>query len=161
MTSGKLDKVDIALLQLLQEGGRITRSDLAKQIGKSIPVVSERMRRLEEAGVISGYKTLVNPRKVGLEVMAFVVLQVESSTHFPGIIEHANEEPQVLECHALTGEGSHLLKLHAQSTAKLERLLATIQSWPGVKNTRTSIVLSSPKHTTTLPLEHLLPDDKD
>lgn len=152
MASGKIDQHDRVLLELLQQKGRTTRSDLAKAIGKSVPAVSDRMRRLEESGVIEGYYAHVNARKIGMEVMAFVVLQTESSKFFKEMLEAIEGEPQILECHAITGAGSHILKVYAPGTEELEELLARIQSWPGVNNTRTSIVLSSPKFSTCLPV---------
>ena len=79
----------------------------------------------------------------------------ESSTYFPRIIEKAKKFDEILECHAITGTGSHLLKVRTLNTASLEQLLSKIQAWEGVKNTITNIVLSSPKETTVLPLHHL------
>jgi Lrp/AsnC family leucine-responsive transcriptional regulator len=79
----------------------------------------------------------------------------ESSKHYPDIVKKAMTHPEVLECHAVTGEGSHLLKIRTVNTASLEKLLSQIQSWPGVVNTRTSVVLSTPKETPVLPLKQL------
>ncbi|RMD85569.1 MAG: Lrp/AsnC family transcriptional regulator [Calditrichaeota bacterium] len=155
MSEPKLDEIDLKILQILQQRGRTKRNELAEQVNLSIPSISERLRKLEEYGIIKGYHAVLEARKVGLEVTAFIFIISESSQHYPEIIKEAQKVPEVLECHAITGEGSHLLKVRTQSTASLERLLSTIQSWPGVINTRTSIVLSSPKETTVLPLEHL------
>lgn len=155
MSEPKLDEIDLKILQILQQRGRTKRNELAEQVNLSIPSISERLRKLEEYGIIKGYHAVLEARKVGLEVTAFIFIISESSQHYPEIIKEAQKVPEVLECHAITGEGSHLLKVRTQSTASLERLLSTIQSWPGVINTRTSIVLSSPKETTVLPLEQL------
>ncbi|RMF64185.1 MAG: Lrp/AsnC family transcriptional regulator [Calditrichaeota bacterium] len=155
MPSSRLDKIDLTLLQRLQLQGRTKRNVLAEEVSLSIPTISERMRKLEEAGIIKGYHAVLDARKLGLEVTAFIFITAESSKYYRQIIERAREQDEILECHAITGEGSHLLKVRTESTATLERLLSRIQAWPGVVNTRTDIVLSSPKETTVLPLEHL------
>lgn len=162
MTQNKLlDKTDRKLLTLLQEQGRIKRGELAEAVKMSIPSVSGRIERLQNAGVIRGYHTVLNPNKIGLTVIAFVTIQIDSSTHYPEVLDKADAEGRVLECHAITGAGSHILKVCAESTADLEQLLNQIQSWPGVTQTRTHVVLSSPKETTTLPLQHLEPTNED
>jgi Lrp/AsnC family leucine-responsive transcriptional regulator len=151
----KLDAVDLQILEVLQAQGRTKRNELAEQVKLSIPAVSERLRKLEERGIIRSFNAVLEARKVGLEVTAFIFVMAESSTFYPEIIKRATAHEEILECHAITGEGSHILKARTRSTATLEKLLSQIQSWPGVKNTRTSIVLSSPKETTILPLAHL------
>ena len=155
MHTHKIDETDLILLNILQMQGRTKRNELAEKVNLSIPSVSERLRKLEEDGVIRGFNAVLDARKVGLEVMAFIFLTTESSKSYPKVIEHAQKEEEVLECHAITGEGSHLLKVRTQNTSALESLLSRIQSWPGVLSTRTSLVLSSPKETTVLPLRQL------
>lgn len=155
MHAEKLDKIDIEILKILQENSRTKRNELAECVKLTIPAVSERLRKLEDFGVIRHYTTLVDARKIHLEVTAFIFVMAESSTYFPEIIENAKSHDEILECHAITGGGSHILKVRTQSTASLEKLLSKIQAWDGVKNTITNIVLSSPKETTVLPLDHL------
>lgn len=155
MRNHKFDEIDIKLISLLQKQGRTKRNELAEAVQLSIPSVSERMRKLEEGGFIRGYNAIIEPKAIGLEVTAFIFLTAESSKFYPGIIEHAAEQEEILECHAITGDGSHILKVRTQSTTTLEVLLSRIQSWPGVINTRTDIVLSSPKESTVLPTKHL------
>lgn len=151
----KLDAIDLQILEVLQAQGRTKRNELADTVKLSIPAVSERLRKLEDRGIIRSFNAVVEARKVGLEVTAFIFVMAESSTFYAEIIKRAAAQEEILECHAITGEGSHILKARTRSTATLEKLLSQIQSWPGVKNTRTSIVLSSPKETTVLPLTHL------
>ena len=151
----RLDEIDLQILRTLQERGRTKRSELAELVGLTIPSVSERLRKLEEMGIIVGYRALLDPRKVGLEVTAFILVDVESSKYFDEIVKRALANEEILECHTITGEGSYLLKARTQSTSSLERLISDIRSWPGVANTRTSVVLSSPKESTVLPLTQL------
>jgi len=151
-TPRPLDEIDIALMEELQTSGRTKRNTLAESTGLSVPAVSERMRKLEEAGFIKGYRALVDPRKVGWDVTAFIVTTVDSSKHFGNFLDRVEKTDEVMECHAITGEGTHLLKVRARNTAELEKLLAKIQSWVGVVRTMTRVALSSPKETTRIPV---------
>ncbi len=151
-----LDDVDIELLVTLQKYGRTKRNELAEAIGLSLPAISERLRKLEEErGIIEGYYTKLSAKRIGLDITAFIFVTVESSTLYPSFLEAADKHPEILEVHAVTGDGSHLLKIRTWNTSTLEQLLSEIQSWKGVKQTRTNIVLSSPKETTALPIEEL------
>lgn len=124
----KLDEIDLKILKTLQTNGRTKRNRLAEDVKLSIPSVSERLRKLEESGVIRGYHTLLDARSVGLEVTAFIFLTTESSKFYAKIIERAKEHEEILECHAITGDGSHLLKVRTANTAALEQLLSRIQA---------------------------------
>ncbi|KAA3614986.1 MAG: Lrp/AsnC family transcriptional regulator [Calditrichaeota bacterium] len=151
----KIDKTDFQILNMLQQKGRMKRSVIAEHVGLTIPAVSERMRKMEESGVIRNYACIADARKLNLDMMAFVFIATESSKSYQIIIDQSEKEPEIQECHAITGGGSHLLKIRTVNTESLEKLLARIQSWKGVVNTTTDIVLSSPKETTALSLEHL------
>ena len=154
----KLDAIDVELLKILQTKGRTKRGDLAQQVGLSISSASERLRKLEEMGIIRGYHALLDSRMLGLELTAFVAVTADSSKRFKKLIELATQCEEVVECHAITGDGSHLLKVRTRNTESLERLLSLIQSWPGVVNTKTSIVLSTPKENTAISLQYLQED---
>lgn len=155
MHHDKVDAIDIQILKILQAQARTKRNELAEHVKLSIPAVSERLRKLEERGVIRGYHTLLEARKLGLGLTAFIFLATESSAFYEQIIEKATAHPEILECHAVTGDGSHILKIKTLSTETLEKLLSHIQSWPGVTNTRTNVVLSSAKEDTVISLAHL------
>ena len=148
-----LDDIDAKLLEILQRKGRTSRIDLAESVGFSVPSVSERLRKLEESGHITGYHASVNPAKLGIDICAFITVTLNSSKQFAQFIEHARAVDEILECHAVTGEGSHLLKIRTTNTGSLERLLAKIQAWPGVGGTRTNLVLSSTKETMRIKVE--------
>ncbi len=149
-----LDEIDIKILEILQKNGRTRRNDLAEAVGLSTPSVSERLRKLEETGIITGYYARVDPKKLGRDVTAFILVTVDSSKHYPAFIEHANSTDEILECHAVTGKGTHLLKVTTENTASLEKLLSKIQAWAGVVGTLTSVVLSSSKETTRIKVNH-------
>jgi Lrp/AsnC family transcriptional regulator, leucine-responsive regulatory protein len=151
----KLDQIDIKILEIIQSQARIKRKDLAESVHLTIPAVSERMRKMEDEGYVAKYTAILNPKKVNLGVAAFIFVDVESSSHYNSVIQHAQKYDEILECHAITGSGSHLLKIRTVDVDHLERLLVDIQSWEGVKHTKTNLILSSPKETTELNLTHL------
>lgn len=145
-----MDDLDLKILRLLQRNGRIKRSALAEQIGLSIPSVSERLNKLEENGTIEGYYTKLNRKRFGYDLMAFIVVVMESSKHYKELKTNIDKIPQIMECYSVLGEGSHILKAVVKDSASLEKLLAQIQSWPGVTRTITSFILSTIKETTIL-----------
>jgi Lrp/AsnC family leucine-responsive transcriptional regulator len=144
------DDIDLTLLEILQKNGRTRRSDLAEAVGLSLPSVSDRLRKLEEQGIIVGYHAVLDHKRMGRDITAFIFVRVDSSKHYTQFLEHASSMDEILECHAITGEGTHLLKVHTANTASLEKLLARIQAWAGVVSTQTSVVLSTSKETQRL-----------
>lgn len=147
-----LDSIDIKLLEVLQERGRTKRNELAELTGLSLPAVSERLKKLESGGIIRGYHARLDHRLMGFDVSAFVTVTVDSSNHFDSFVGSCASTPEILECHAITGAGTHLLKVRVFNTKMLEALLSKIQSWSGVARTVTHIVLSSPKETCSVPV---------
>jgi Lrp/AsnC family leucine-responsive transcriptional regulator len=145
-----LDTIDLTILDVLQESGRTRRNDLAEQVGLSLPSVSDRLRKLETQGFITGYHASVDAKLLGKDITAFVFVSVDSSRHYHQFIENATAAEDILECHAITGEGTHLLKVRTTNTASLEKLLSRIQAWTGVVSTRTDLVLSTAKETTRI-----------
>jgi Lrp/AsnC family leucine-responsive transcriptional regulator len=122
-------------------------------VNLSLPAVSERLRKLEENGIIQGYYAKLDHKKLGKDITAFVVVTVDSSKHYQTVLDHVQKTDDIQECHAITGDGTHLLKVRTENTDGLEKLLARIQSWPGVSKTSTNLVLSSPKETTVIKIE--------
>ncbi|MCS7000528.1 MAG: Lrp/AsnC family transcriptional regulator [Candidatus Kapabacteria bacterium] len=153
MAAGKiyqLSDVDRLLCRLLEVNARLSLTELAEQIGLSVTATSDHIRKLESAGVITGYHAHLSPAALGLDITAFVFVWVEGSSNYPHFIAQCRKVPAILECHAITGEASHLLKVRVPNTAALEELLSTIQRWKGVQRTQTSLVLSTPIETTCL-----------
>lgn len=152
-----LDSIDVQILDILQKNGRIQRNRIAEQVGLTIPAISERMRKLEKKGVIAGYHAKVNHTAIGKDVTSFVFVMTSPSKNYDEFIKRTREVNDIMECHSITGEGSHLLKIQTDNTSTLENLLSEIQSWPGVLQTRTYIVLSSYKDFSPLqPSESVL-----
>lgn len=142
-----LDDIDVKILEILQKQGRTRRNDLAEKVDLSIPAVSERLRKLEEAKIITGYFAKLDHKKLGKEITAFITVTVDSSKHFTAFVDHTDNADEILECHAVTGDGTHTLKVRTENPESLEKLLGKIQSWPGVVKTTTSVVLSTSKET--------------
>ncbi len=149
----RIDEIDAKILSLLQGNGRMKRNAIAEEVGLSVPSVSERMRKLEERGVLVGYHAVVDAKRLHIDITAFIRVSVDGSEHYPTMIEHARALDEVLEVHSITGQGSHILKVRTGNTTTLERLLSRIQSWPGVSGTTTSIVLSTFKETRQITVE--------
>ncbi len=148
-----LDETDIKILNHLQENGRAQRNTIADIVHLSVPSVSERMRKLEDKGLISDYNAILDAKKFHFDITAFIFVEVDGSERYPAFVEHVTDHPEVLECHSITGDGSHILKVRTKNTETLEKFLSLIQTWDGVTRTRSNIVLSTFKETRKLPIE--------
>ena len=151
-----LDKINVEILNLLQQNARMSASEIASEVGLSVPAASERVKKLVESKNITGFNTKLNAKELGFDLCAFIAVDSASSDHYNDIIDEAERNNSVLECHSVTGEGSHLLKIRVKNSTKLEKLLSYIQSWPGVIRTHTMLVLSTFKETTDIDLEELI-----
>jgi Lrp/AsnC family leucine-responsive transcriptional regulator len=135
-----MDEVDWKVLSLLQQNGRATYTELAREVHLSVPAATERVRRLEEAGIIEGYVARVNPSAAGYPVSALVGITVPQPAKAK-FLKLLNSISEVLECHHVTGADSYVMRLVAVSMADLERLIERINLYG---ETRTSIVMSTP-----------------
>lgn len=151
----KLDAIDVKILTILLENGRRRRNEIAAEVGLSLPAVSERMKKMTDREIIKGYTVVLDAKKLGFDITAFIIVNVDGSKYYTSFIKNVKDTKAIIECHSITGEGSHLLKIKAQNTSDLERLLNKIQSWDGVHGTRTSIVLSSIKEADGLPIDEV------
>ena len=145
-----LDELDLTILRTLQQSGRTKRNVLAEQVGLSIPSVSDRLKKLEDNGIIEGYYTKVKRQAFGFDILAFILVMMDSSKHYKDLIKHVEKHPNIIECYSVLGEGSHLLKVAVKNTESLEKLLSEIQTWLGVTSTKTTYVLSTIKETTSI-----------
>jgi Lrp/AsnC family transcriptional regulator, leucine-responsive regulatory protein len=142
-----LDDIDLQILRTLQKRGRTKRNELAEEVKLSIPSVSERLNKLEDKKIIEGYYAKLNRNAFNYDIMAFILVMMDSSKHYKSLITNVEKMPEILECHAVLGEGSHLLKALVKNTEALEKVLSVIQSWQGVMGTKTTYVLSTVKET--------------
>ena len=146
----KLDQVDRDILNILKVEGRSSASHIADSVSMSIPAVTDRIKKLQESGVIIGFTALIDHRKVGLDISAFITVVSESSSHYSDVVIQANKTSEIIQCFTTTGNGSHVLLAVTENTTSLEKLLRIIQSWPGVIRTETQMILSSYKNFNTL-----------
>ena len=148
----KLDETDIQILKTLQKDARESASHIAEKVNVSVPTVIERIRKLQENGVILGFQTAIDPSSIGLDVSAIITIISGFSQYYKEVTIAAEETPEVVQCFSTTGNGSHMLYVVTKNSNTLEELLRKIQSWPGVARTETQIILSSYKPGSTIPL---------
>lgn len=148
-----LDATGWRLLRELQQDGRVSFAELARRVGLSTPAVAERVRNLEAAGIVRGYRVEIDLAKVGLPILAVVRMSVMGDV-LGRITAMARELPEVLECHRATGADSFIMKVAVSSVEHLEKLIDRLTPFG---TTSTSIVLSSP--VTGRILEAPLPGD--
>ena len=146
----QIDHTDYLILNVLIKNARESASNIADSIGMSIPAVTERIKKLQESGIIKGYNVAIDRQKIGMDVSAFITIISESSAYFEAVVEEANNNSHVMQCYTTTGIGSHILLVEAENTISLEKLLRDIQSWPGVKRTETQLILNSYKRISPL-----------
>jgi len=141
----KIDKTDKKILDILQQDGRVSASSIASDLDISIPTVTDRIKKLQDSGIIKGIHAVLDPKPLGLDVAAIITLVSESSVHYKEVTQAAEKTPEVLQCLSTTGKGSHMLFVVTRNSSTLEELLREIQSWPGIIRTETQIVLSDYK----------------
>jgi|TARA_Y100000031_G_scaffold108188_1_gene119053 Lrp/AsnC family leucine-responsive transcriptional regulator len=147
-----IDAKDLRILSILQGNSRTTASEIAESVGMSVPAVTERVKKLSESDIIQKFSIKLNAKLLGFDLSAFIAVVSSSSDQYEAIIQESNNNPSVLECHSVTGQGSHLLKVRVKNSSELEKLLRDIQSWPGVIRTQTSVVMSTYKEGFDLPI---------
>jgi Lrp/AsnC family leucine-responsive transcriptional regulator len=135
-----MDEIDWKILRELQSNGRITFAELGRRVGLTTPAVIERIRKMEDARIITGYRAEIDTAKVGLPITAFIRMSI-SGVDYSHIIEVAEESSEVLECHRATGGDSFIMKVAVSSVQHLQDLIDRLTPY-GI--TTTSIVLSSP-----------------
>jgi len=156
--SMKLDKQDISILEAIQKDGRLSNRDLAKEVSLSPSPSWRRLRALEDAGVISHYAAVVDREQVGLSIMGFahVTLHDHSSEKVKRFDRAIMRAPQVLECHATSGEHDYMLKVVAPDMASYQDFLSEYLLKIGVVRTvNTSFALKQQKSTTALPMDQI------
>jgi Lrp/AsnC family leucine-responsive transcriptional regulator len=156
----ELDRTDLRILAELQRDGRLTNQDLAERVALSPSPCLRRVRRLEEAGVIRGYVALVEPGAVGLGVVAYVNVRLEKRAPARGaripydeFRAAVRDWPEVVACHAMTGDVDYLLRVHVGALEDFSRFVQDrLLRHPGVIDVRTGFALETIKDTTALPL---------
>ncbi|KPU45306.1 HTH-type transcriptional regulator LrpC [Oxobacter pfennigii] len=141
-----MDELDIKIIKLLKSNSRMTGSEIGKRINLSVPAVAERMRKLEDGGIISQYTIKIDRDKLDRGLMAFIFATIEKTEHIKGFREAIKSEEAVLECHHIAGEYDYLLKVVVKNTSDLEEFISNkLKKTAGVTRTNTIIALSSIK----------------
>lgn len=150
-----MDETDKRLLRLLQRDGRITNVDLAKQANMSPAATHERVRRLQQDGIIEGYSVKLNAARLGRALLMFVEITLDRTTDnvFEAFAAAVGRTPEVLECHMVAGGFDYLIKVRVRDMEAYRTFLSvTLLALPGVRQTHTYAVMDEVKHTTDLPV---------
>lgn len=151
------DKIDLKIIKLLQENGRITNLQLSSNIGLSPAPTLERVRKLENAGYIKSYHALVDEELLGLGIKSFIQIQLDFHTHnaIPEFVEAIKNIPEVTECHHVTGQCDFILKVYVKDIKSYERLIMEkISKIPFVKTFQTMMIMSTSKKEPIVPMEY-------
>lgn len=153
----RLDTIDREILRELQDNGRITNVELARRVGISAPPCLRRVRSLEEAGYVKGYRALLDEKTLGCEVTAFAMVHLASQAEpdlqaFEGFVRR---EPLVRECWMLSGEIDFVLKCVAPSLSRFQAFVTDLTAAPHVLNVKTSLTLRNSKDAPIVPVEFL------
>lgn len=147
-----IDETDKDILNIVQHDGRVSNAEIARQVGLAPSAVLERLRKLEERGVVSGYNATIDPKQIGYGLTAFISVRTSECSYETDDLLAAI--PEVQEVHDVAGEDSYLLKVRVADPEDLSRLLKEkIKGIPTVVATKTTVVLQTVKETTLLPLD--------
>ena len=140
-----MDVIDFKILKCLKENSRENATNIGAKINLSTSAVIERIKKLENSGLIDCYTTIINQRVLGREIMAFIYVSLEHPKHNENFISLINENNSIAECHYIAGDFDFILKVVTHSGKSLEEVLNYIKAINGVSLTRTSVVLSTNK----------------
>lgn len=148
-----MDDVDRQILNMLQENARVSNAEIARQVGMVPSGVLDRIRRLEERGLIEGYRAKLNPKQVGLGLLAFIFVVTDEPVAQDSSATALSRIPEVLEVHHIAGEDCYVAKVRVADTEALGKLIKEkLGAIASIKNTRTTIVLETLKETARLPI---------
>jgi Lrp/AsnC family leucine-responsive transcriptional regulator len=153
-----LDRIDLRILDLLQQDGRLSNQEIAERVALSPSPCLRRVRRLEQMGIIRRYAALLDPQRVGLGLLAYVNVKLEKRGKMPMEEFGARVQawPEVSACYAMTGDMDYLLQVHVEDLPHFSRfVMERLLKQPGVVDVRSSFALQRIKETTALPLTHL------
>jgi Lrp/AsnC family leucine-responsive transcriptional regulator len=153
MIVSMIDEMDRRILSLLQQDARLPNAEIARRVGMAPSATLERLRKLEERGVIQGYEVRVDPRKLGLGLTAFIFVRAQDKQGELETGDRLRQHPNVLEVHHIAGDDCYLVKIRATDTEDLGRMLrADFSAMPGVRSTKTTIVLGTLKESSRIPI---------
>jgi Lrp/AsnC family leucine-responsive transcriptional regulator len=149
-----IDTTDIQILTILQSNARTPNAEIARQVGMAPSAILERIRKLEQRGIIQGYEARIDPRALGLGMLAYVAVRTDERVGDECAGERLARIPEVQEVHHVAGEDCYLLKVRVRDAKALGRLLQDrIKAVEPVRSTRTTVVLDTLRETSLLPLD--------
>lgn len=149
-----IDDTDLQILTILQSNARTPNAEIARQVGMAPSAILERIRKLEQRGVITGYEARIDPRALGLGLLAYVAVRTDERAGDECAGERLARIPEVQEVHHVAGEDCYLLKVRVKDAKALGRLLQDqIKGVEPVRSTRTTVVLDTLRETSLLPLD--------
>jgi Lrp/AsnC family leucine-responsive transcriptional regulator len=151
----KLDRIDLNILRILQQEGRISYVELADKVGLSTTPCMERVKRLEQEHIIEGYQAIVNPTAIGLNLLVFVEISLhyQSPSAFDDFKKAVSALPNVMECHLISGQSDYLLKTRISEMSEYRQLLGDLLiNLPGIKESKSYIVMEAVKENQPLPV---------
>lgn len=141
-----MDDIDVAILKMLQKNARLSVSDVSSNVNLSVSAVSERIKKLENSGIIKQYTAILNGTSMGKELTAFMSISLERPQFTEKFMEFIQNEDAILECHSTVGGYDYIIKIVTKNTFTLEQILTRIKSVAGVMKTNTNVVLSTVKN---------------
>jgi len=150
-----MDETDLTILSLLQPNSFLTNSELAKKIGMAPSAVLERIKKLEQKGIIEGYTTRIKPEALELTLLAYIFVKTSEGPGNASVAKHLAKLPEVLELHHVAGEDCYLVKVRTKDPQSLIHLMREKFKLPNLLSTKTTIVLETLKETNQLPIPKL------
>lgn len=152
-----MDRIDREILRMLQLNSKLSYAEIGGEVKLSVSGVKERLRKLMEKGIIKEFVAVLNPSIIGVDLCAFIQVEVDARENTQNFISRMSELPEVQECHHVTGPFTFLLKIRVKNTQELEQFLGkTLKSFSGVMRTNSLMVLSSSKETSAVMLPELV-----
>lgn len=149
-----MDAIDRKILSIIQRESHLPHVELGKRVGLSVSAVNDRVRKLHRLGIVRAWTAEIDPAALGLNLLAFMQIEIDRPEHAASFLKAAGAIPEVLEIHHVTGDWNYLLKVRVTTTAALEDLITNrLKKIKGVARSNTTIVLTSPKETPALPIE--------
>ncbi|WP_319542803.1 Lrp/AsnC family transcriptional regulator [uncultured Pseudodesulfovibrio sp.] len=152
MNNRKIDNLDLEILNILQADGKVSNAEIARKVGKAPSAVLERVRKLKQSGIIMGYECIVSHKSLGRGLTAFTSIRVEEGVGATDVGKKLAAFPEVLEVHYTAGRDSYLVKVRVEDTEALQATLAKFGTIGPVRDTNSTIVLTTVKESRVIPL---------
>lgn len=146
-----MDSIDVEILKLLQKNARVTASEIANAVSLSVPAISERLKKLDSAGIIQKYTIILSTQKMKKNLVAYMFVSLKHPNYIEGFVDLVEKENEIIECNYLAGDFDYLIKIITEDTKSLEEVLNRIKTGAGVQKTKTIVTLSTVKNTYSIP----------